>query len=761
MPFLAGLATFCTALCLGNLFDGLRWWLLPSAGAILLAGVVGEASRRLHAPWLAVPVLYLIAGWCYVILAATDGPGVTPDIRSEISLAPSASTWRGLHALAESGSRDIHSLAVPVPERAGFLFLTVAGVYVIAALVDGIACGLRRPAAAGLPMLALLAVPAAVLERGVGLLAFLAACAAYLTLLLVSGRRGLTDWARLPPGSAPGIGRATGTLARRIGVVALLAALALPVVIPRYTEIARHHRGGGGGSGSATVIEPVVTLAQQLHSQKTQALLTVRTNTPEYLRLTALEHFNGQTFSLGSLSANSNAKVSRGLPAVAAGRGEKVDASIRVLPVLHQRYLPVPYQPTAVDVSGDWRLASRNFTIFSAQTTTSGLQYTVTSQVATPTAAELRSQSASSDLPPDVAPSIELPGDLPTDVAALSSQLTGSLNTEYDKAAAIQAYLRGPLFTYDLNGAPTGDNALSDFLFRDRRGYCEQFAGAMVVLAREAGIPARVAVGFTPGTQQADGSWVITNHDAHSWPELWFPQAGWVRFEPTPRDASTAPPAYTIAPPPAPDATPSASVSAAPSSAAASASVAPQSRRSERPASGVTSTTGAGSSSTGEVIGWSAGGVALVALLLAPALLRRRRRRLRLGGSAPDGTDQHWREVLDTAADLGFDLPQTLSPRRAVAHWARPGSDDPAEVGHQMPSAVRTVLLEAALAQEVALYSGGTARSLDSGPTSSRGSATRLRSALQDWERSRGLATRLRAGLVPRSLWASLKLRQP
>ncbi len=69
-------------------------------------------------------------------------------------------------------------------------------------MVDAIAVALQRPAAAGLPLLALLAVPAAVVDRGVGLLAFLAACAAYLALLLASGRRRLTRWARLLPGSA-------------------------------------------------------------------------------------------------------------------------------------------------------------------------------------------------------------------------------------------------------------------------------------------------------------------------------------------------------------------------------------------------------------------------------------------------------------------------------------------------------------------------------------------------------------------------------
>ncbi len=202
IPVLAGVTTLCTTLCLGNLFDGLRWWLLPSVGAILLAGVAGEIGRRLRTPLVVMPLLYLIVGWLYVIPVGAQGSSA----HSDVSLLPSPATWSALRALAESGSNDIHNLTVPVPERPGFLFLTVAGVYLIAALVDAIAAGLNRPAAAGLPLLALLAVPAAVVERGVGLLAFIAACLSYLALLLASGRRSMTDWARLPPGPLPASG---------------------------------------------------------------------------------------------------------------------------------------------------------------------------------------------------------------------------------------------------------------------------------------------------------------------------------------------------------------------------------------------------------------------------------------------------------------------------------------------------------------------------------------------------------------------------
>jgi transglutaminase-like putative cysteine protease len=736
LQVLAGLATFCTALCLGNLFQGLRWWLLPVAGAIVLAGLAGELARRVRALVAVMPLVYLVAGWCYVIVVATHGS----EFSSKISLAPWGSTWSALRSLASSGSSDIRALSVPVPQRPGFLFLTVAGVYLIAALVDAIVMALQRPAAAGLPLLALLAVPAAVVDRGVGLLAFLAACAAYLALLLASGRRGLTRWARLPPGSAQGIRRITGSTARRIAAVSVLAALVIAALIPRYGAIARQ-RHGGGGSGSATVVEPVVTLNQQLHSLVTQPLLTVHTNSPEYLRLTSLEHFDGTTFTLGSLSAGADAKVSHGLPAVAAGPSQRVQESVDVQKVLHQRYLPVPYQPTKVDVTGDWRLADRNFTIFSAQTDTSGAHYTVTSQVADPTPESLRAQSVGGSAPSSVAPSTELPADLPVDVEQLDARLTAPYDTEYDKAAAIQAYLRSPLFHYDLNGAPTGADALSQFLLVSHRGYCEQFAGAMVVLARIVGIPARVAVGFTPGTLQQDGSWLITNHDAHSWPELWFPQAGWVRFEPTPRDASTKPPAYTLAPSSSsssatPTPTPSAGTSATPTPTAGGPS---SHAASAAPAGGAGGGRGGGASAA---LYWVLGLAAAAILLLSPAAARRyrRRRRLRTSNEAPA---ELWAEIIDTALDLGLPAAPHLSPRRLVHFWSRRPTGE-----RSMPEITRVAIMDVAYAQELDRFGGGGRLR--------PGVAAGLPNALRAWERSCDSQARWRAWLAPQSVIADI-----
>ena len=84
IQLLAGLATFCTALCLGNLFDGVRWWLLPVTGGIVVAGLAGELSRRVQGLAVVMPLVYLVAGWLYVIPVATHGSPYS----SKISLAP-------------------------------------------------------------------------------------------------------------------------------------------------------------------------------------------------------------------------------------------------------------------------------------------------------------------------------------------------------------------------------------------------------------------------------------------------------------------------------------------------------------------------------------------------------------------------------------------------------------------------------------------------------------------------------------------------
>jgi transglutaminase-like putative cysteine protease len=126
---------------------------------------------------------------------------------------------------------------------------------------------------------------------------------------------------------------------------------------------------------------------------------------------------------------------------------------------------------------------------------------------------------------------------LPARLTALAHRLAANLSDPFSQAWAIQAYLRGSdrRYRYDTAPPPTpaGQDPVDYFLFGSRRGFCTHFATAMVVLARLAGIPARLVTGFAAG-HLVDGRFIVTTADAHAWPELWIAGRGWITFEPTP-----------------------------------------------------------------------------------------------------------------------------------------------------------------------------------------------------------------------------------
>ncbi len=130
----------------------------------------------------------------------------------------------------------------------------------------------------------------------------------------------------------------------------------------------------------------------------------------------------------------------------------------------------------------------------------------------------------------------QLPEDMPPRVADLARQITAGAETPYDKAAAVEQYLKSN-FTYNLAIDPPsfGADGVDYFLFESREGYSEYFGSAMTVLMRSLGVPARMTTGYTTGNL-ADGShiYVVTDRHSHGWTEVFFPGYGWIPFEPTP-----------------------------------------------------------------------------------------------------------------------------------------------------------------------------------------------------------------------------------
>ncbi len=135
---------------------------------------------------------------------------------------------------------------------------------------------------------------------------------------------------------------------------------------------------------------------------------------------------------------------------------------------------------------------------------------------------------------------LQLPDSLPQRVRDLSSEITALAANPFDKAAAVEQYLRTFTYNQGIAAPPAGQDGVDYFLFDVREGYCDYYASAMVVLLRSAGVPARFVVGYTPGelietNATADGSnrYSVLERNAHAWPEVYFPSYGWVQFEPT------------------------------------------------------------------------------------------------------------------------------------------------------------------------------------------------------------------------------------
>ena len=116
-----------------------------------------------------------------------------------------------------------------------------------------------------------------------------------------------------------------------------------------------------------------------------------------------------------------------------------------------------------------------------------------------------------------------------------AERIASGARTPYGAVVAIEAWLRTTGgFVYDEQPPSSGGAPpLAYFVVEGRRGYCQQFAGAMALMLRFLGIPARVAAGFTSGSYR-EGVWTVTDHNAHAWVEVWFPEYGWLTFDPTP-----------------------------------------------------------------------------------------------------------------------------------------------------------------------------------------------------------------------------------
>jgi len=209
---------------------------------------------------------------------------------------------------------------------------------------------------------------------------------------------------------------------------------------------------------------------------------------------------------------------------------------------VHYRVLMEPFStnvfflaPTPLSLEGNYHAIATDAggAMFNLDPEHAVTRYEATSNIAEPSADELR--AAPDFYPPEILRSgLQLP-QTDSRIARLASQITSSAPTNYDKAVALESYLRTHFgYTLQLPHTPPRD-PIADFLFERKQGHCEYFASAMAVMLRTLQIPSRVVNGFRTGEfNDVTAQYLIRGSDAHSWVEAYFPGYGWISFDPTP-----------------------------------------------------------------------------------------------------------------------------------------------------------------------------------------------------------------------------------
>jgi hypothetical protein len=302
-----------------------------------------------------------------------------------------------------------------------------------------------------------------------------------------------------------------------VAACAVLVALAVGPSLPGARNdaiVAWRDIGNGWASGDDGVtLAPLVSVRAQLVEQSDRVAFSVEATQADYWRVTALDSFDGVTWSAGS---SNGVLVLPTAPVPGALR------QVVTIAALRGRMLPAALAASAVATDDDTvTFDPSTATVRTQDGLADGDTFIVWSDTTDGTAPSNASRALPRGVRQQLAP---LVSDIVADAGAVSA---------IDRARALEAWFHGN-FVYDLDVA-AGSSVTDIASFLDtRRGYCEQFAATFAAMARVLGIPSRVAVGYRVGTfDEASGAFSVTGRDAHAWAEVYLSGRGWVRFDPT------------------------------------------------------------------------------------------------------------------------------------------------------------------------------------------------------------------------------------
>lgn len=684
MSTAVGLAVILTSVNLNGVLLGYSW--LPAVIFAVGSVLVGTAAARvLRAPTALVP----LAGVLGLIFALTVRffPA-----ESLLGFIPTRATIEAVPALLRQANDVVISQVAPVQPVDGLVLVTCIGLGMVALLVDTLASSVRMPATSGLGLLAVLVAPAVVKPSSISAAGFAAAIIGFLLVL------GAAHWLFSRSDQEPGAVLSGSQLNRAlaIGSAGIAAALIVPLAIPGFTS-GIFPEGSRMSLGTASGLNPMITLGNDLRNPGAVGRMTYVTTSqdPVYLRAVTLENFDGDRWEPNARTDSRKNSVqwmgSATLdPIESVGQVSTtiIDTGQFVSP-----WLPAPYAPIEVTgLNGSWSFDPLTLSIMGERgSTTTDQEYKVRSITPELTRASLAAanQAPSEVLDPRF---LDLPEQMPEQIAQTADDITANTNNRYRKAMAIQQYLRSGDFVYSETAPVEGgyDGSSMDVVARfleEQSGYCVHYSAAMAVMARSEGIPSRIAVGYAPGTSTGESvslattleggitelpQFAVDSNDAHAWPELYFEGLGWVPFEPTPSRGVV--PEYAMA-----ETAPN-SADQAPDNLNPEAltdqdlDIAEDPEAADEPVRGG----GAGSESNdARLVGAGLLLIAVAALLAAPFLLRsrviRRRRRALTAGrlDADELSILAWREVNDAATDHGIPAHDSETPRSFSVRLAR------------------------------------------------------------------------------------------
>jgi transglutaminase-like putative cysteine protease len=672
---------FLTTLPLSSIFTDWSWLTVSIGCALPYLVIVAALRYRGAARWWhsAIGLLASVLMLFWVFVPQHLGYGVLPTTASGHDISD----------LVNQARQSMQAEHAPLASTQALRLLVAAALTGLACLTDVLGVLLRRPLLAAAPLLEVLAVASATSSKAANPFWFAAAAIGFLLILLAGTRLQDRAWGPSVDGSA---GRLGG--GRRMAVTGIVAALIVPLLLPAVpTNLlarAAHHNGTGDGTGNGKgqiVLSSLASLRGSLQLPTPKLLFSVQVSAgqaPQYIRTYVDDEFDNKSgwTQSGSTFGDPN-KISLNdspLPLIPSTPNSTSGVSNFqanfTIANLGGSALPILANPLALSVNGSGSWNSRTSSV-SGVSLRSGTTYTENVVQPNPSDAELHqadhfTTSGDPDLDKQYT---QLPKQQGV-VTDLANRLTAGLTSDYDKARAISAYFNDNKngFTYSVStsNTDTGD-ALVDFL-NSKTGFCQQYAAAAAVLMRLAGLPARVVIGFTHQTPDADGKFVVTTSDAHAWVEVFFNSIGWISFDPTPISTSAGrAAAFRWDPHPSTVASSTAEPTAnkGPSSLAPSLSVSLSGGRA------------GASGSTIPAIVWQVGllvlavVIVLIAVFFGPRLLRRRQRRRRLDRARETGNPEPlWLELAATAADRDALWPSTVTVGQ-VAQWlSRHGVDE-------------------------------------------------------------------------------------